>query len=52
MSVQSKHGRKEKSIATDRLILFPGPAEEVQVVRDIYRMLIADGMTMYRLHLN
>src|ERR1035438_546330 len=34
---------ERKSIATDRVILVPGPAHEVQVVRDIYRMLIADG---------
>lgn len=38
---------ERKSIATDRVILVPGPTEEVQVVRDIYRMLIADGMTVY-----
>ncbi len=38
---------ERKSIATDRVILVPGPTHEVQVVRDIYRMLIADGLTVY-----
>lgn len=38
---------ERKSIASDRVILVPGPAEEVQVVRDIYRMLISDHMPIY-----
>lgn len=38
---------ERKSIATDRVILVPGPADEVRVVRDIYRMLIADGLPIY-----
>jgi len=38
---------ERKSISTDRVILVPGPTHEVQVVRDIYRMLIADGLTVY-----
>jgi DNA invertase Pin-like site-specific DNA recombinase len=38
---------ERKSIATDRVILVPGPAEEVQVVRDIYRMLISDNIPIY-----
>jgi DNA invertase Pin-like site-specific DNA recombinase len=38
---------ERKSIVTDRVILVPGPAEEVQVVRDIYRMLISDGLPIY-----
>ena len=38
---------ERKSIATDRVILVPGTAHEVQVVRDIYRMLISEGMTVY-----
>ncbi len=38
---------ERKSIATDRVILVPGPSHEVLVVRDIYRMLIADGLTVY-----
>lgn len=38
---------ERKSIATDRVILVPGTAHEVQVVRDIYRMLISEGMTIH-----
>jgi DNA invertase Pin-like site-specific DNA recombinase len=38
---------ERKSLATDRVILIPGSAHEVQVVRDIYRMLISDGMSIY-----
>lgn len=33
-----------KSIATDRVILVPGPPSEVAVVQEIYRMLLDDGM--------
>src|SRR5579859_381698 len=40
---------ERKSIATDRVILVPGPANEVQVVRDIYRMLIDEGLTVSRI---
>src|SRR5580658_6618844 len=29
---------ERKSIATDRVILVPGPAHEIRIVRDIYRM--------------
>jgi len=39
-----EHGEK-KSIATDRVVLVPGPAEEVRWVRRIYRMFIQSGMT-------
>jgi DNA invertase Pin-like site-specific DNA recombinase len=38
---------ERKSIATDRVILVPGPAREVQVVRDIYRMLISERLPIY-----
>jgi hypothetical protein len=41
-----KNGER-KSIATDRVILIPGAAEEVQGVRDIYRMLISEKRTVY-----
>jgi DNA invertase Pin-like site-specific DNA recombinase len=34
--------RERKSIATDRVILVPGPAHEVQTVKEIYRMLISE----------
>lgn len=35
---------EHKSIATDRVILVPGPADEVSCVRDIYRMLVLERM--------
>jgi hypothetical protein len=38
---------ERKSIATDRVILVPGPADEVQVVCEIYRMLISEKLTVY-----
>jgi DNA invertase Pin-like site-specific DNA recombinase len=38
---------ERKSIATDRVVLVPGPAHELQVVRDIYRMLISDRFAVY-----
>jgi hypothetical protein len=38
---------ERKSIATDRVILVPGPAHEVQWVRDIYRMLISDKLSVH-----
>jgi DNA invertase Pin-like site-specific DNA recombinase len=36
-----------KSIATDRVILVPGPAHEVEVVKSIYRMLITEKRRVY-----
>src|SRR5713101_9518691 len=33
---------ERKSIATDRVILVPGPPQELQHVRDIYRMLTVE----------
>ena len=38
---------ERKSIVTDRVILVPGPPEEVQCVRDIFRMLISEKRTVY-----
>jgi DNA invertase Pin-like site-specific DNA recombinase len=38
---------ERKSIATDRVILVPGPVNEVQVVRNIYRMLVSEKRTVY-----
>jgi DNA invertase Pin-like site-specific DNA recombinase len=38
---------ERKSIATDRVVLVPGPTHEVQVVRDIYRMLISDRLAVF-----
>ena len=37
-----KYG-EHKSISTDRVILVPGPPEELRVVRQIYQMLITEG---------
>ncbi len=44
---QQLHNGERKSITTDRVILVLGPPEEVQVVRDIYRMLISERRTVY-----
>src|SRR5579862_4271160 len=38
---------ERKSIATDRVILVPGPAQEVQIVKEIYSMLIFEKRTVY-----
>lgn len=34
---------EQKSIATDRVILVPGPAEETATVQEIYRLFTAEG---------
>jgi len=34
---------EQKSIQTDRVILVPGPADEVAVIREIYRFFLRDG---------
>jgi DNA invertase Pin-like site-specific DNA recombinase len=36
---------ERKSIATERVILVPGPAQEVQCVREIYRLWIDDRLS-------
>ncbi|WP_243406076.1 recombinase family protein [Sphingosinicella sp. YJ22] len=33
---------EHKSISTDRVILVPGPAEEVRVVREVYRLFLTE----------
>lgn len=39
-------GRGEhKSLQTDRVVLAPGPAEEIEIVCDIYRQFIEGGMS-------
>src|SRR6266567_1551964 len=38
---------ERKSIATDRVMLVPGPAREVQIAKDIYRMLLSDKLSVY-----
>ncbi len=48
-------GRGEhKSIATDRVILVPGPADEVDVVLDVYRKVVDGGLSEREIagHLN
>jgi DNA invertase Pin-like site-specific DNA recombinase len=44
---QQLQSGERKSIATDRVILVPGPAHEVECVRDIYRMLVAKKISVY-----
>jgi|SRR5581483_11423482 len=38
---------ERKSIATDRVILVPGPPNEVDCVREIYRMLLSGKFTVH-----
>jgi DNA invertase Pin-like site-specific DNA recombinase len=40
---------EQKSIQTDRVILVPGPEEEVEIVRWIYRAFIEDGIVESKL---
>ena len=42
------HG-EQKSLQTDRVILRPGPEAEVQVVRQIYRWFIEDGLVEFEI---
>ena len=37
---------ERKSIATDRVVLVPGPDSEVECVRMIFRMLVSEGRTV------
>jgi len=37
---------ERKSIATDRVILVPGPSHEIQVVKEIYRLLISSKLSV------
>jgi len=36
---------EHKSLQTDRVVLVPGPAEEVQIVQSIYRWFVNDGLS-------
>lgn len=36
---------QHKSIQTDRVILIPGPQEEIETVRGIYRQFVMDGLS-------
>lgn len=44
--LQLAHGER-KSITTDRVILVLGPVDEVECVREIYRMFIEEKRTVY-----
>jgi len=39
------HGER-KSIATDRVVLVPGPVQQIQQVQEIYRMFTAEQMSL------
>ncbi len=43
---QQLESGERKSITTDRVILVPGPAHEVQTVKDIYRMLVSEKLSI------
>ena len=38
---------ERKSIATDRVILVPGPTEELEIVRTVYRLFVVEKRTVY-----
>lgn len=40
---------ERKSILTDRVILVPGPPEEVEIVREIFRMVVHERKALYRI---
>jgi DNA invertase Pin-like site-specific DNA recombinase len=44
---QQLQSGERKSIATDRVILVPGPAHEVQCIKEIYRMFVDQRMSVY-----
>jgi DNA invertase Pin-like site-specific DNA recombinase len=44
---QTLNSGERKSLASDRVILIPGPKEEVDCVRDIYKMFLAEKMTFH-----
>jgi DNA invertase Pin-like site-specific DNA recombinase len=44
---QQLQSGERKNIATDRVILVPGPAHEVRCVRKIYRMLVSENLSVY-----
>jgi hypothetical protein len=37
---------ERKSITTDRVILVPSPAQEVEVIENIYRMLVSEKLSI------
>jgi len=44
---QELAANERKSIATDRVILVPGPPREVRLVPSIFRMLVSERMTVH-----
>jgi hypothetical protein len=36
---------EHKSITTDRVVLVPGPPEEVEAVREVYRLFVDEGLS-------
>ncbi|SFQ00838.1 Site-specific DNA recombinase [Sphingomonas rubra] len=47
---KSELGRGEqKSIATDRIILVPGPPDEVEIVREVYRLFVREGRSEHHI---
>jgi len=40
---------QRKSILTDRVILVPGPPEEIEIVREIFRMVVHERKALYRI---
>jgi DNA invertase Pin-like site-specific DNA recombinase len=38
---------ERKSISTDRVLLTPGPPEELQIVREIYQKLLSENRSVY-----
>lgn len=40
---------QRKSLQTDRVVLVPGPAEEIETVRRIYRLFVCEGSNYYRI---
>lgn len=36
---------QQKSIATDRVVLVPGPEQEVQTVQEVYRLFVEQGLS-------
>ena len=40
---------ERKSIATDRVILIPGPDHEIQAVREVFRLFVSEKMALSRI---
>ena len=44
---QELQNRDRKSLATDRVTLVPGPRSEINIVNEIYRLLVFDGLSVH-----